>query len=80
VQLVSASTKSRRKFYTQVEHWSFHTAWTLLGHPIRGPQGVCGWVIYLWPRRDVALDAKHIDVLRVAYNLEALGQAIDSNA
>ena len=32
MQLVSASTKSRRKFYTQVEHWSFHTAWTQLGH------------------------------------------------
>ncbi len=27
VQLVSTSTKSRWKFYTQVERRSFHTAW-----------------------------------------------------
>src|ERR1700694_6308069 len=27
VQLVSASMKSRRKFYTQVRRRSFHTAW-----------------------------------------------------
>jgi hypothetical protein len=32
VQLVFTSTKSRRKFYTQVERQSFHTASTQLGH------------------------------------------------
>jgi hypothetical protein len=31
VQLVSPSTKSRRKFYTQVERYSFHTAWVICG-------------------------------------------------
>jgi hypothetical protein len=28
VQLISRTTKSRRKFYTQVQHQSFHTVWT----------------------------------------------------
>src|ERR1022692_1939621 len=32
VQLVFTSTKSRRKFYTQVERQSFHTASTRSGH------------------------------------------------
>src|ERR1700694_1400398 len=31
VQLVSTSTKSRWKFYTQVRRGSFHTAWTHSG-------------------------------------------------
>jgi hypothetical protein len=31
VQLVSASTKLRQMFYTQIERWSFHTAWTRSG-------------------------------------------------
>src|ERR1700694_5201910 len=31
VQLVSTSTKSRWKFYTQVRRRSFHTAWTHTG-------------------------------------------------
>src|ERR1017187_10067286 len=35
VQLVFTSTKSRRKFYTQVERQSFHTASTQSGHLAR---------------------------------------------
>ena len=34
VQLVSTSTKSRWKFYTQVRRGSFHTAWVNFG-PLR---------------------------------------------
>src|SRR5260370_39508482 len=32
MQLVSASTKLRQIFYTQLERRTFHTAWTLTGH------------------------------------------------
>jgi hypothetical protein len=34
VRLVSATTKSRWKFYAQVQRLSFHTVWTHCGHGI----------------------------------------------
>jgi hypothetical protein len=42
VQLVSASTKLRQMFYTQIERRSFHTAWVKLGRA-----GICATCLLL---------------------------------
>jgi hypothetical protein len=40
MQLVSASTKLRQIFYTQLERRTFHTAWTHTGsHPLSDDRG-----------------------------------------
>src|SRR5450759_4384301 len=57
VQLVFTSTKSRRKFYTQVERQSFHTASTHNGHGARAQNGKA----HIWKRVACGADCRGRD-------------------
>jgi hypothetical protein len=55
VRLVSATTKSRWKFYAQVQRLSFHTAKTHKGHQARA--SLLGF--YWWPQTSKVLQLAH---------------------